>query len=534
MWRRRVEERGAVFASTVVVIGVSILLASLVIDVGADRIARKDMQAVADVVALDVTRQLDGRVTSAYNTSTLTAAKNNSLARNQSSLNDIVPADVTYELWVADSITGAPIRAAGASDIPNAVKVTASGTAGFRFLPSTDQAKPSRSAIAVIDPPAACIAAGSTLADLTPGGTLDRLLGALIGETRLTVLSPNGLVDLNTGVKLLDLAAQLGVGTVNELATTNIGARNFLIAAATVLNNSGSVAAANVLNLVAAKIPSGQTINLGEILNLNLGQGSAAAAKIDVLSLVGATLMVSNKDHFIDLGVPVTVPGLANVNVKMTIIEAPQLACGPVGTRAETAQIRLDIRAKVVDSAVLALVGSVTLEAMINVADGSGTITQLRCGLPNSTMSVNAQTAVARLFAGLDVSLLLGLTGVLLEVPEKAARPHGATIATTASQTLNFTFPSNASVLPPAQTAGTVLGSLGLATITPLKASIKVGLAIPLGPLLSGVLIPVLALVDPLLTALVSPLLAALGLRLGTVDIAPISQVACNQPSLRQ
>ncbi|NHA01875.1 hypothetical protein G5V59_25590 [Nocardioides sp. W3-2-3] len=57
----RQDERGAVTLVMVFVLVVMLLGSAFVVDLGVQRVARSDMQAIADLVALDLARELDGR-----------------------------------------------------------------------------------------------------------------------------------------------------------------------------------------------------------------------------------------------------------------------------------------------------------------------------------------------------------------------------------------------------------------------------------------------------------------------------------------
>src|SRR3546814_956158 len=95
-WRRAVrnllvprgrerDESGAVAVMvgllTVVLVGVC----SLAIDIGYQRVAKRDMQAIADIVSMDMARKLDGKTTGQLSGATWTDALADSLNRNANS-----------------------------------------------------------------------------------------------------------------------------------------------------------------------------------------------------------------------------------------------------------------------------------------------------------------------------------------------------------------------------------------------------------------------------------------------------------------
>ncbi|MFL6156446.1 MAG: pilus assembly protein TadG-related protein, partial [Marmoricola sp.] len=59
---RRRNEQGVVAVVVAIVTCFTLIpIAALAVDIGVQRVARRDAQSVADVVALDLARQLDGR-----------------------------------------------------------------------------------------------------------------------------------------------------------------------------------------------------------------------------------------------------------------------------------------------------------------------------------------------------------------------------------------------------------------------------------------------------------------------------------------
>lgn len=529
------DERGAIFVFSVLILGVLMIAAAFVVDLGVDRIVRTDMQSLADTTALDMATLLDGSTKASIEASS-GAVKQQTLARNaESTAVTVDPDDVTVTFGTADA-NGVWLGAVTAADgVPNAVKVSASGSSSIRLWPGQDPAKPHRSAIAVQLPPQVCLSAGASLADLVPGGMVDVLLGKLIGIDKLTLVSPAGVASLSAQVPLLKLATKLGAGSVNELvAVPSLSALTFLNAAADVLSADGNIAAASVVRAVAVKIGGATNIRLADILAVGTGNGTAAGLGLDAFSLIQAVIQVANKNRFVDVGAPVAVPGLTSTAVKVSVISPPTIACGPKGTRARSAQITLRITSGV--TVLGGLVADAALDPLeVTIADGWATIGDITCSNGGGTVKATADTAAARLKLNLSVWLLLHLTKVALAVPDLGVKPDGATIASSTSGTQTRTFTYGATGVPVSQTFGSGVGSsLGLATITPLKATITAGVAVPLGGVLNPVLVPLLVLLDPVVTALLNGLLTPLGLDLGRLEVAPVGRPACQLAALRK
>jgi uncharacterized membrane protein len=533
--RRRPDERGAILPITVVLIAVTLALASLVVDIGGDRVVRRDMQSVADLVALDVARTLDGRLAGAYtgydstgpSATLLATAKAESLARQSGLLS--TPDTVRLRLAIADHITGAFIRWAGPEEVPNAVRAYATGSSAFRMLPATPESTNlERSALAVVGQPLVCVSAGSTLADLTPDGTLDQLLGRLIGIDRLSIVSPDGVASLNAQVPLGDLATQLGVGKVDEIATANVTARSFLVAMATVLSNNGNLAAANVVNAIAARVNGTTNLNVGSFLNLTTGTGSAVGLKHEAFGLVQAVIEASNMDSFVTLGVPAGVSGLAVTELRAKIIQPRRIACGPVGTMSRSSQIQLSLRADVLNLS--SGIAAAKLDPLLlTVGDGWAEIKEITCTPSVTRVRMTADTAVALVKLHLVIGMLLGLSTIEVDAPNPAVKPDGAEIGKSKGNPLTFEFNPGNNEIPHSQTAGNSLQNLHLQTISPTKITV---IGLPVSGL-NSLVNSVLGGVDGNLNSILGPVLSSLGLRLGTIEIQPTTRPSCNEVVLR-
>lgn len=533
--RRRHDEKGAIAAATAVVMGCMLVIASLVVDVGRDRIVSRDMQAMADVIALDVVRQLDGRpagVSGGYG-SILTNAANDSLEKQVGSIKR--PDDLQVQAVIADRQTGA-WRQAADGEVPNAVWVHTTGSSAVRFLPSTaPRTGIKRSALAMIGPPITCISAGATFADVynNPQSYLDTLLGKIVGVDRLTVLDPYGLASLDLEIPLADLAAKLGVGSVNDILTANVSAYDFVLAISDVLppKNGSSQSPKALLDAILQGLPDTPGFRPGDILALDTGGGTGTTLVVNTFTLVQAVILnaavtIANGQNFIQILNNVNVPGLSKVDLWAKVIEPPVVACGPVGTTAHSAQVEVKLTTEV--TALGGLVASAKVDPLsITVGDGSATITDIRCTAGAPSVSVEAHTAAATLKLRVLTELLLKLTKLDIAAPDPSAKPNGAAIGSSTTHNYTFTFPAND--LPAGQTFGTTFGNLGLSSITPIKIDL---IGLPVGGLLSGIVQPLLGLIDPLVSNLLRPVLTNLGVAVGTVRVQPTARPSCNEPFL--
>ena len=110
MRRRMRDERGAIIPMVALLLVVLVPSSAMAVDLGMQRVVRRDMQTLADVIALDVVRLVDGRTASqiqaGYNgLPTLANALTRSVARND---DDVLgdPPTVTVKLAHIDTATG--------------------------------------------------------------------------------------------------------------------------------------------------------------------------------------------------------------------------------------------------------------------------------------------------------------------------------------------------------------------------------------------------------------------------------------------
>ncbi|UMG93024.1 hypothetical protein [Nocardioides sp. TF02-7] len=558
MSRRDQGDRGAVAVITAVVVSMVLLaVAAVAVDLGVQRVARRDMQALADVVALDLARLLDGRSAGevragAGGAPTLAAALDASVARNDDhtlgGVADCGGSCVSAYLVDLDdggdyatSADGTPVEVAtGAA--PEAVVVRARTEVDFAFgLGVSGSAQ--RSAVATGGEPAVCFSVGTkTLTLDTSGSALGPLLDHIL-KVNLSAVGYSGIVDLrNVHVPLADLLVELQVGSPGELASTNVGLADFIVAAADVLRAHGDPASAAILEAIRLGV-TGLAVNLGEILALDTGTDLAGlTADINLLDILGVAVVAANGDHALE----VAIPGLAEVS----IIEPPRIACGKEGARAHSAQVRLHVDAALPTGPGL-LGGHVDLA--IEVGSGTATLTRLACtpeavGLDVTTAGVAVLPPSRGRFGqvGLEITLAkflepLGFLGAPLVLAIKLlgldkvgldARVTGSVASASGHREVSF---------PPAPALPdpVVVGSESVLDLTGAQVRLATGQA-GLASLLAGILNPVLSalldgvvrplvnsVVDPVVSAVLNPLLELLGIRLGVAEVSLLGRPGC-------
>ncbi len=386
-------ERGATSVLVAVLMaGVLLVSAAFAVDLGQQRVVRRDVQAVADVVALDMARELDGRTANLYSESAMNDVMRASLARNRTALGGEIPgSEVTWE-FLATGVGGAWVTLAKTSTtgVPTAIRVRAKSDTSLAFggFTGRERGAATRTAIASSSEPSVCFSVGTNLLDLnTADNFLVQMLNGILGIDLLaistSVVGPGGVVALqNAQIPLLGLSAALGVGTVEGLVTSTqpitVGA--LLSASADVLRKDSS----NLVNLNAAAILDAlslkatlatPTLVVGEILDLGPDPSSALHAKIGVLDLLNALVYVAGQDaqgdpHAVGASLPLNLGALGTLDTQVTIIELPKITCGnpnrpgPTPVTATSAQIRLT--------------------TTLNLPTGTGLLTDLLTGLSNT------------------------------------------------------------------------------------------------------------------------------------------------------
>jgi uncharacterized membrane protein len=564
---RRAEERGAVLPIVAVMLAVIILVAAFAVDTGIQRVARRDMQAVSDVVALDVARLVDGRTRQQIANGTgATPAKRtlaqvvaDSVARNSTTSVGSTPAVSVYlvkadALGVYPTAAGIPTQVQ-LGEVPNAVVVTASTSVKFAFggMAGIRQGGANRSALARAANPNLCFAVGTTTLALTTSGTaLSPLLSKLLsGE--IHAVGYDGLVNAQgLQVPLAGLMTNLGVGTVDQLVNTQVTLSQLAVASVNAIKAqtpTADVSALNSLLNLSANLPK---LVLGNLLNLTTGGAtSGLTGTVNALDLMTVGIIAASGNAA--LAGSLLVPGLAGVD--FSFIQPPMIACGAPGDvpqpQASGAQVRLSVKVPLSATAALG-VTSGGIDLVVKVGAGDATLTGLSCAPESATFTVNTGAAVipsdqSTVNLSLTLAKFLGyipLAGALLVPALKLLGLDpiglkvkvGAEIASDHKTGVTVTYPAAPALPAPYK----VVGSHGsLLTLTAADIQLDTasnGIGGVLGALLNptlaavtgGVVTPLLdTVVSPLLSSLVSPLLAALGITLGTTEITVRGRPDC-------
>lgn len=219
--------------------------------------------------------------------------------------------------------------------------------------------------------------------------------GLLGGSVNLTAVGWNGL--LNTDINLLSYLNQLAInlnvaaGNYTQLLNTQTTVTQLIQAAITVVQLNGATAdVITALGQLQVAAINAAPLKLGDILQLQTGTTAAGLdANLQLLQLIQGVIQLANSNSAVAATLPISVLGLANVTVRVKVIEPPQFSAigdpalakanplGPNRIYVRTAQIRtmLSVNLPVLTgvagltNAVLGLVGTLTptLNALLSL-----------------------------------------------------------------------------------------------------------------------------------------------------------------------
>jgi uncharacterized membrane protein len=359
-------ERGLVLPLVGIVLATLITFASIALDLGYQRVQRRDMQAVADLVALDLSRMLDGSTANALRTPIQSAASVSS-TRNDHAVaaadvnvvfggaadtckdgGNIVTRCLTVELGSVDAARvftplPGPCNASTASTcVPSAVRVWAGSDVEYFFRPGSGDTR--RSAVAG-NQPKAQFEVGAWLANAggVQGSLIDQLFDNALG---VNVLSPNGLV--NSRIGLGELQTAIGLLMPGAGANTQLSARDYLLLAAKAAELGGDTANATLLNGAAALANQTSTqLTMGELSQMYLQGGSAVLdGSINLFGYIQSGVALMDGSQVLSLsGAGINLPGLANPTATVSVVQPSSMsAFGPIGIEAANQQLGIAIR----------------------------------------------------------------------------------------------------------------------------------------------------------------------------------------------
>jgi uncharacterized membrane protein len=381
--RRR--ERGSISVMAAAGLVTAILAAALAVDLGRVVWSRRELQAVADLAALDAVRSFGECVAEAGDPveAAAASARRNGFAGDLAALpNRVQPGFVRSVEGVREFEAVASLADAHAVRV-EAVRETPLATVARAFVRS----EISMRAIAIARQRAAAAlraGAGPGAIDTAGAELVDGLLGALLGTP----------LDLSAHDYEALVGAAVPLGALFEgdpviqrptaLLEAETSFAEFLDRLAGALDRRGDAAAAPVRALASAASPEGADFVLGDLISLEPGiEDEAREASLSVFDLVMWGAMVANGSRTITVDpLPTGSPDVARARLVARISEPPRIAIGPPGVD-ETGRSRTEVRSP-------RLRGEIELEAAAGVPLLDGAV-------PRVQLFFDVSPAVARL-----------------------------------------------------------------------------------------------------------------------------------------
>lgn len=580
---RSKDEQGAVAVFVAAVLVVLLGISAFAVDLGVQRVARRDMQALADVVALDTARLLNGRKAGQVRSGSdglesLATTVQRSVERNAgSALGDapsiqatLVQLDESGDLDV-DPETGSAETPDG--EVPDAVRITAGTDVAFGFarVLGVSDGSVSRAALAGSQA-TGCFKLGSWLVrESLPGGLsqsvpVDLVLAQLevalgisgLPAADLTALGYAGLADATVSIQdLLDVGT-LGVGSVDQVLAVEVSALTFIDVVADALAADGDTASAAVLTELLTYATTSNldsTISLGDLVAVGTDSGAALETGLNAFDLVTGGVLLASGDNLVDVPLGVSLPGLSDLTLDTHVVSPPEQVCGAAGTTGSTSQLGLQVQGSMASRSVplltlgdLSLAGSgVTLD--VDVAKADGTLVDVTC-LENTAvapdgMTIDVDPVAADLLLQVPVSLsgtigvalpIVGTIGVQVEINNTVIV---STTRTSSAAEAALQLPPN-DLVPFSTDSGLGLTGAALSVTGPgltltggtAEARTALGLVLTdtvLTSLLASVVNPVVVQLDGLLANTLPDLI---GLRTSGADVFGLPRPDCSTPVL--
>lgn len=396
-------QHGAIGLMAAATLSLALVLMLLVVDTGRLYMEQRKLQRVVDSAALEAVSR-GGNCLSGLSAATYagqSAVRNGYIVDGNNTLTttcgSVQTAASGLRAFTADATQSTAVKVAAS----RTVTTSFAGGVQALFTGSAVSLNTTLNASAVAAQPTPTVAQlniRSTLAsiDTAQSNILNPLFSGLLGgNVNLTALGWDGL--LNTDINLLSYLNQLAInlnvaaGNYTQLLNTQATVTQLIQAAATVVQLNGATAAViTALGQLQVAAINAAPVKLGDILQLQTGTTAAGLdANLQLLQLIQGVVQLANSKSAVAATLPISVLGLANVTVRVKVIEPPQFSAigdparakanplGPDRIYVRTAQIRtmLSVNLPVLSgvtgltNAVLGLVGTLTptLNALLSL-----------------------------------------------------------------------------------------------------------------------------------------------------------------------
>ncbi len=499
---RRRDEHGATFILVAICMVLLLWGGSFGVDLGLTVVGGRQTQALADTSALDMARYIGIADSPAYtNPGASTTYLNGKLPYADTDNGSAAALSQVAGVWLNGSFTPAGGTVGGqvvkcyyytppAAHPCNAIAVTASQSVPQIFLGGHSSV--TRTAIGAVTPEAG-FSIGSFLASFNSqqSTVLNAVLGTLGSSVNVTAVGYQGLANTNVTINQLIAASAVSgsVLTTSDVMTTSLSGSQWLgiwkaaVASQVAQLNCGSTptplpcSASTALS--ALGFNSSNPVQLCQLVSINgstcsSGNLSTAtlAANLNVGQMLTTEAELANGTNALDLGTSLGITGVTDAKLALTPIQIPQVAFGPVGTTASTAQLSMDLQLSVLGQPGV-------LDIPLSAAQGTATLETLRC--TNNSMSVTdiqptTTTATGNVtLAGTSIATLTvsGYSGSQFGYGPSVVPPTATTVA-------NDTNPQVAGSNSP------TLSYSGLSAQSPVFTLLTSTLAGVLGPILQA------------------------------------------------
>lgn len=398
----------------------TVILAILAtVQVGYMYYAKRDLQRIADLAALEAVNALTYGDSSTCNRAE--TAGNRSVTEQLHIALDGPAPRIECGNWNASRADAQRFLGHGGANPLNAARVTLEGQT-LQLFPGLGDRTISAQAIASKNSePIAAFSVGSQLLQFNN----DRLLGKIteavgLDITRLTILDKNGIANAKiTPSGLLQfLGLPVGVSdlallTPNDVANVEASLLDLIDAAVNaagndVLNAGVDIGALQALRAYVAAFPLANIKvplagDNGIFAFINAGSNSSPLGNgldviLDVADLVRTQIAIANGENTIALNLGV----LNLINIDLTVVEPPTIAIGPANgnIKARSAQVRLALhiggdQSKNVALGLFGLLGTLgvninlDLPIQLDVVRSTGTLEKIQCTASQSGQTVN-------------------------------------------------------------------------------------------------------------------------------------------------
>lgn len=359
-------QRGAIGLMAAITLGMALLFMLLVVDSGRLYLEQRKLQRVVDAAALEASNLnavCSGTGVNALSQATTSAARNGFTVGTGNTLTatcgTLSTGSNNLRAFTANATATQAIQVVANETVATSVAAGLWGmVAGGGFNANT--VLRATATAGYVGGPLAQLNIRSSLAtvDSSQSALLNGLLGGLLGGTlTLSAVQYQGLVDTN--VNLLSylnqaaITAGITAGDYTTLLNTNISVTTLVQAAATLVQQNGAAATVTTALGQISAIGSGSTIKLGDLIQTTTGTSTAGLnGTLQLFSLVEGIVQVAGAGHAVDLGTAISIPGLAGLSTKVSIVEPPQFSAigdptsavddtSPGNIFVRTAQVRL-------------------------------------------------------------------------------------------------------------------------------------------------------------------------------------------------